>query len=199
MPFVASSRLLLVLPLLIASCVNVGSEQQRRAKAQRLSHDLQQLSPTVSPAEADKLATTAVETSAAMSRDFKPVFLPWANNALRNMGLRKRGLCYEWRDDLYPHLHRLNLKTMDLHLTSARRDTPREHNGIVVTAKKQAFKDGIALDPWRKGGRLEWGLVSKEHYPWQPLPWALTPMSLRHYIMPDLYPTIESARLEGHF
>lgn len=182
-------RLLPVLPLILASCVNVGTPKHRQAKAQRLSRDLQQLSPTVSPAEADKLATTAIEASATMSREFRPVFLPWANNALRNMGLRKRGLCYEWRDDLYPHLHRLKLKTMDLHLTSARRATPREHNGIVVTAKKQDFKEGIALDPWRKGGRLEWGRVAKEHYPWEPLPWALTPEVLRPYVMPELYPT----------
>lgn len=175
---------------LITSCVNVGTLAERQAKARRLSHDLQQLGPAVSAREADLLATTAIEESARMSMDFKPLVLPWANNSLVNVGLRKRGLCYQWRDDLFPHLFRLKPKTMDLHLTSAHRGTVREHNGIIVTAKGQPFEEGIVLDPWRKGGRLWWGRISADKkYPWKPLPWELTPVVLRPLLMPDLYPS----------
>jgi outer membrane murein-binding lipoprotein Lpp len=180
---------LVILPCVIASCVNVGTPEQRREKATRLSHDLQQLSPSVSRAEADKVAVAAIEESAKMSLDFKPLSMPWMNNGLVNSGLRKRGLCYQWRDDLFPHLHRLNLKTLDLHLTSARRATLLEHNGIVVTAKGQRFEDGIVLDPWRKGGRLAWAKVAEDRYPWLPLPRELTPMVLRPLLMPELYPS----------
>lgn len=183
-------RLLLFIPFLAVSCVNIGTPEHRRERAQRMSADLQRLSPSVSRAEADRLATTAIEASAQMSADFKPIPLPWMNNMLVNMGLRKRGLCYEWRDDLFPHLFRLNLRTMELHLTSAKRATRREHNGIIVTAKGQPFKDGIVLDPWRSGGRLWWGRVAQDRrYPWEPLPWELTPMVLRPLLMPDLYPS----------
>lgn len=191
-----SLRLLPVLPLLIlASCVNLGTVEARREKARQLSLDFQRLSPTVNPAEADKLAVTAIEASADLSREFKPVNMPWGNNALRNLGLRKRGLCYEWRDDLFPHLHRLHLKTLELHLTSAFRATPREHNGIIVTAKGQDFYQGIILDPWRRGGRLWWGTFGQDKkHKWKPLPWELTPMSLRPYLMPHLYPA-EAAKV----
>lgn len=189
-------RLLLsLLSLLLASCVNVGTPETRAVRVRQLSQDLQKLSPTVNPAEADKLAHTAIEVSAKLSQDFKPMCLPWANNALRNVGLRKRGLCYEWRDDLYPHLHVLNLKTLQLHLTSAFRTKPREHNGIIVTARGQRFEDGLILDPWRRGGRLWWGTFDQDKgHKWKPLPWELTPMALRPYIMPDLYPE-EAAKL----
>lgn len=182
-------RLLPLFSLLLASCVNVGTPETRRGQVLQLSQDLQKLSPAVSAKEADELALTAIETSARLSEDFKPMCLPWANNALKNAGLRKRGLCYEWRDDLYPHLHVLNLKTMDLHLTSAFRGTPREHNGIIVTARGQRFENGLILDPWRRGGRLWWGTFAQDKkHKWKPLPWELTPMALRPYIMPDLYP-----------
>lgn len=182
-------RLVSLLTLLLASCVNVGTPETRAAKVRQLSQDLQKLSPTVNPAEADKLAHTAVEVSARLSEDFKPMCLPWANNALRNVGLRKRGLCYEWRDDLYPHLHVLKLTTLQLHLTSAFRTKPREHNGIIVTARGQRFEDGLILDPWRRGGRLWWGTFAQDKsHKWKPLPWELTPMALRPYIMPELYP-----------
>jgi hypothetical protein len=89
---------------------------------------------------------------------------------------------------LFPHLHRLNLQTLDLHLTSSRRATLREHNGIVVTAKGQRFEEGIVLDPWRHCGVLAWARVSQDHYPWKPLPRELTPMVLRPLLMPELYP-----------
>lgn len=172
--------------LFLTSCVNVGTPAQLAQKAQRLSSDLQQLSPTISAEEASRLATTAINESAKMSRDFKPFCFPWMNNALVNTGLRKRGLCYQWRDDLFPHLFRLGLKTMDLHLASARRATMLEHNGIVVTAKGRPFAEGIILDPWRRGGRLWWGTMKQDRFhPWKPLPRELTPVVLRPLLMPE--------------
>lgn len=181
---------LLLISFLLSSCVNPGSVAERQEKARRLSQDLRALSPTVSGAEADQLASTAIEESAKLSADFKPLAYPWMNNGLVNMGLRKRGLCYQWRDDLFPHLFRLHLKTMDLHLTASKRDTWMEHHGIIVTAKGQPFEEGLVIDPWRNGGRLWWGLLKKDKkHPWKPLPRELTPMVLRPLLMPDLYPT----------
>ena len=179
-----------VLALVLASCVNPGTATERQEKARRLSHDLQQLSPTVNAQEADRLATTAIEESAKLSADFKPFIYPWMNNGLINTGLRKRGLCYQWRDDLFPFLFRLNLKTMELHLTASKRDTWLEHHGIIVTAKGQRFENGLVIDPWRHGGRLWWGLLKDDKkHPWKPLPYELTPMVLRPLLMPELYPT----------
>lgn len=178
-----------LLPCFLLSCVNVGTPEQRHERARGLSQALQQLSPQVSVSEADRLATTAIEESAKLSLDFKPLCLPWMNNGLVNTGLRKRGLCYQWRDDLFPHLFLLRLKTLDLHLTSSRRATLLEHNGIIVTAKGQRFEDGLVLDPWRKGGRLWWGRVAADRsHPWKPLPRDLTPLELRPLLMPELYP-----------
>lgn len=187
---ICSLLLLLALALALDSCVTPGTPATRLERARHLSHDLQQLSPTVSTREADLLATTAIEETAKLSEDFKPFAHPWINNGLVNTGLRKRGLCYQWRDDLFPFLFRLNLKTLELHLASSKRDTWQEHHGIIVTAKGQRFEDGLVIDPWRKGGRLWWGLLKNDKgHPWVPLPWKLTPMVLRPLLMPDLYPT----------
>lgn len=186
----------LLLLFTLASCVSVGTPAQRQERARQLSGALQQLSSTVSVKEADRLASTAIEESARLSADFSPMCYPWLNNGLVNTGLRKRGLCYQWRDDLFPHLFVLHLKTMELHLTASKRDTWLEHHGIIVTAKGQRFEDGLVIDPWRHGGRLWWGRVSADKkHPWKPLPYELTPMVLRPLLMPDLYPTKESAEL----
>lgn len=178
------------LALLIVSCVNPGIPALRQEQAHRLSYDLQQLSPIVSASEADKMAVTAIEESVKLSAIYKPLRLPWTNNGLVNLGLRKQGLCWQWRNDLFPHLFRLKSKTLELHLATAKRGTPFEHNGMVVTAEGQPFDQGIILDPWRKGGRLWWGRFDQDkRHPWKPLHRNLTPMVLRPLLMPHHYPT----------
>lgn len=179
---------ILLLSIFPASCVNLGTAEQRQVRIHKLSREIGQLSPTIDTREADKLAFTAVESSADLAREFKPVPVAWVNNNFVNSGLRKRGLCYHWREDLFPHLYALKLKTIDLHLASARRATRFEHNCIVITARGQRFEDGIALDPWRGCGVLAWAKVSEDRYPWQPLPRDFTPDVLRPLLMPELYP-----------
>jgi hypothetical protein len=185
-----------LLALLITSCVDPGTSALRQQQARRLSDDLQQLAPIVSAVEADKMAVTAIEESAKLSEAYKPVSLPWFNNWLVNRGLRKRGLCYQWRNDLFPHLFRLKSKTLELHLATTKRGTAFEHNGIVVTAHGQPFEQGLIFDPWRKGGRLWWGRFDQDkRHPWKPLHRDLTPMVLRPLLMPHHYPTPESVDL----
>lgn len=182
-----------LLALLITSCVDPGSSAFRQQQARRLSHDLQQLAPIVSAGEADKMAVTAVEESARLSKVYQPVHIPWFNNWLVNRGLRKRGLCYQWRNDLFPPLFRLSSKTLDLHLATSRRGAAFEHNAIVVTAHGQPFEQGLILDAWRKGGRLWWGRFDQDQRrPWKPLHRDLTPMVLRPLLMPQHYPDLRS-------
>jgi hypothetical protein len=178
-----------LLVLLITSCVDPGTPAFRQQQARRLSHDLQRLAPTVSAGEAKKMAVTAIEESAKLSKAYKPVRIPWFNNWLVNRGLRERGLCYQWRNDLFPHLFQLKSTTLDLHLATTRQATPFEHNGIVVTAHGQAFEQGLIFDPWRKGGRLWWGTFDQDKWhPWKKLHRDLTPMVLRPLLMPNRYP-----------
>lgn len=175
--------------MLTASCADPGNTNFRKHQARRLSHDLQTLSPSVQTEEADKLATTAVEQSARLSDAYQPVRLPWFNNFLINRGLRDRGLCYQWRNDLFPHLFRLRTSSLKLHLATSRKGTMREHNSIVVTAAGQPFESGLVLDPWRGSGKLWWGSVKNDtRYPWVPLSRDQTPLSLRPLLMPQHHP-----------
>lgn len=166
--------------MMLVSCVSVEEPAKRKERAERLQRDLMGLAPTVAETDARLLALTAVERSSELGGKFRPMHWAWANNALVNAGMRERGLCYQYRDDLYLSLGPLKLKTLQLHLTSTYRATPREHNGIVVTAIGQPFMDGIVLDAWVHGGRLWWKRVKADkRHKWEPLPWALTPVVLR--------------------
>ncbi|MBE7496750.1 MAG: hypothetical protein HS117_17550 [Verrucomicrobiaceae bacterium] len=178
-----SSAIICLFPWL-AACVSPESNARRQARAALLARDLQSLDPGVSTPEAEKLATAAVERAHELNRRWKPARMAWMNNLFVNTGLRGSGLCYQWREAMYPALHHLRPRTLVIHLASARRATLREHNAIVITARGQAFDDGIVLDAWRSGGILKWSRVRSDAYPWKPLPWELTPVELRPLIMP---------------
>ena len=175
----------LFLTLLLSACVHTGTPAQRSLRAASLAKDLASLSTSVRPTEAALLARTAVEESATLAAKFRPMHIAWLNNNLVNSGVLDRGLCWHWRDDLFPHLFALKLRTLDLHLASARRGTSLEHNAIVVTPRAGRFEEGIVLDPWRRGGVLVWKHVADDRYPWQPQPPELTPDSLRPLLMPE--------------
>ena len=138
------------------------------AKAQ-LRTKLAMLSPTVRVDEAERLAQCAYVTSRRLAREYRVVFPPALNNILINTGARKRGLCYQWTEDLLHQLDALKLETLELHWGEAFARTFSENNGVVVTAKGQPFGQGIVLDAWRYQGRLYWGPVRKdpEGYPWK--------------------------------
>jgi hypothetical protein len=138
------------------------------AKAE-LRTKLAMLSPSVSVAEAERLAQCAYVTSRQLAREYRVVFPPALNNILVNTGARKRGLCYQWTEDLIHELDALKLETLELHWGEAFARTFSENNGVVVTAKGQPFTHGIVLDAWRYQGRLYWGPVRKdpEQYPWR--------------------------------
>jgi hypothetical protein len=141
---------------------DIAAEAQLRTK-------LAMLSPTVRVDEAEKLALCAYKTSRRLAREYRVVFPPALNNILINTGGRKRGLCYQWTEDLLHELDALKLETLELHWGEAFAKTFSENNGVVVTARGQPFRQGIVLDAWRYQGRLYWGPVRKdpEGYPWK--------------------------------
>ena len=142
-----------------------------REKVQQLEQELIVLSETVDKTEAMLVAETAVRESAVLAEEYQLVRPAVAHNLLIALGLKDRGLCYHWTEDLMKRLQKLDLKTLELYWGVAYRGSElREHNCVVVTAKGQDFFEGIVLDPWRNSGNLFWARVTKDDYPWKVLP-----------------------------
>jgi hypothetical protein len=125
------------------------------------------LSPTVSPDEAQRVAYTAYLTGRELHREWRVAWLPGIQNFLVNIGKRKGGLCFQWATELLVRLDALKLQTLDLHWAESGANTNAEHNVIVVTARGQAFGEGILLDLWRYSGTLVWTQVAMDpDYRW---------------------------------
>ena len=135
-------------------------------KAEELANQLAMLSRRVDPNEAKLLADCAYATVAQLRKEYRMFATPIFNNFLVYHGWRKRGYCYHWTEDLLLALDKLKLKTLELHWADTYRDTWRENNCLVVTAKGQAFEHGMILECWRHFGHLRWNLVPSDQDPY---------------------------------
>ncbi|HVD95223.1 MAG TPA: hypothetical protein VNE84_03670 [Candidatus Limnocylindria bacterium] len=127
-----------------------------------LSKALTGLAADVDPAEAQSLSITAHTTARRLKREYRVVLNPEFTVFLYNIGMRKRGWCGHWAQDIGAELKELKLKTLVLHWGEAYPNTTSENNALVVTARNQPFQDGIILDGWRRAGRLFWCPVTKD-------------------------------------
>src|SRR5437762_3624827 len=160
----------IIAALAISSAV-FGAEQQWQhfevpgkdvAKAEELANQLASLSRRVDPNEATLVAQCAFSTVARLRQEYRMFGTPIFNNFLVYHGLRKRGYCYQWSEDLLVALDTLKLKTLELHWAESYAGTYRENNCLVVTAKGQPFDRGMILECWRHFGHLRWNLVPSD-------------------------------------
>ena len=124
------------------------------AKAEALANQLAALSPTVDRTEAKLLADCAYATVSQLRRQYPMFATPIFNNFLIYHGLKKRGYCYQWSEDLLVALDALKLNSLELRWGESNPGNWRENNCIVVTAKGRPFRSGIMLDCWRHLGHL---------------------------------------------
>jgi len=180
-------RVLLLLVVFLNACVSShqmdqGSSANARAqdhrasqayheKLESLQDDLAALNQQANILEAQLVAETAITYSDQLAEEYQLVRPAVLHNVLIRVGLKDRGLCYHWTEDLLKQLQSLDLRTYQFHWGVAHRGSElREHNSVVITARGQAFEKGMVLDPWRNSGDLYWALIKSDRYPWKELP-----------------------------
>lgn len=145
---------------------------QGEAGVLALAAALGALGPGVDPAEAGRVARVAYATSARLRVAYGIEDPPLVHNAKVNAGLKPRGLCYHWAEDMEAALREaVGFRTLAPLRGIANYDTPWriEHSSVIVAARGAGLMDGIVIDPWRAGGALTW-LPARDDakYPWRP-------------------------------
>jgi hypothetical protein len=136
------------------------------AAAQALMNQIAALSPDVRAEEAARAAECVYNSAGQLRREYGVIWPPLFNNVLVNSGIRKRGLCFQWAEDLLVTLDALKLTSLELHWGEADAGTWQESNCVVVTAKAQPFNTGIIFDCWRHSGHLYWTEVGADKVTW---------------------------------
>jgi len=136
----------------------------------RLAAAIRSLGPEVDAEEAERAARITYEHTHQLALEYEITDPPIVHNTKVNMGLKPAGLCWHWARDIEDRLKQEEFQTLDLHRAVANSENAfrLEHSTAIVSAKGDAFDQGIVLDPWRKGGQLTWTpVVDDRSYKWE--------------------------------
>jgi hypothetical protein len=171
----ASIRAICVLGfcLVVAAC---GTAPEKRAPATtleiaQLAAEIRAMGEDVDPEEAERAARIAYRHTRELAIQYEIVDPPLVHNTKVNMGLKPRGLCWHWAEDMEKRLKAENFETLVLYraIANADNDWLIDHSTAIIAAKGEGLFEGIVLDPWRKGGVLFWDQVVEDtRYDWVP-------------------------------
>ena len=161
----------LALSLVMGCGTGTGPVTATPDEVQELAVAITALSPEVDPEEAYRAAKISFEHSRELAIQYEITDPPLVHNSKVNMGIKPRGLCYHWAQDMEKRLKAERFKTLEMHRAIANASNPFriEHSTAIISAKGADMYDGIVLDPWRLGGQLFWDeLRDDTRYKWVP-------------------------------
>lgn len=171
----AALSILPVLGLLtVSACGAVPPGGPRPGTAQEvdaLTSAILALGPGIDPEEAARAAQISYDHTYQLALEYQITDPPLVHNTKVNMGLRPRGLCWHWAEDMETRLEAETFRTLDLHRAIANADNPFriDHSTAILSRMGDGMADGIVLDPWRQGGVLFWSpFAADTDYRWQP-------------------------------
>jgi len=166
----------LIAAVFLSGCVPVQNPAELPPVTQTELSDLENgilaLGPDVDPEEAKRAALIAFEYPRELAVRYNVTDTPLTHNTKVNTGLRSRGLCWHWADDLEARLAQENFQTLDLHraIGNSRKPWRIEHSTVLIGHKGSDLNEALVLDPWRNGGLLFWALpLEDKRYDWLPV------------------------------
>lgn len=154
--------------LALAGCAVAPGPEPVDQRVTDLTAAILALGP-VDAEEAARAARIAVHYPLDLRRDYGVTDPPLVHNTKVNLGLRPRGLCWHWADDLEARLRAEAFQTLVLHRAIANATSVLiDHSTVVISARGAEMEQGLVLDPWRYGGDLFWSKVAEDpRYEWQ--------------------------------
>lgn len=161
----------LLLALVLSACASGGPVRGTSSDIAGLAAEIEAMSPSITASDAQRAAQLAYDTTHALALAYQISDPPLIHNAKVNAGLRPRGLCYHWAEDLEARLIAAEFETLSIKRAIANSDNAIliDHSTAVITAKGAPMQSGVVIDPWRYGGRLFWASVDADaRYDWKP-------------------------------
>jgi len=155
----------------LAACSDYGPIEVAPDDVARLEAGLLALGPEVDPEEAARAARIAFEYTGVLAREYEITDPPLVHNTKVNMGLRPRGLCWHWAEDMEKRLLAENFQTLDVlrAIANSESDWLIDHSTALLAPRGGSLEQAMVLDPWRYGGRLAWATVPEDtRYDWVP-------------------------------
>ncbi len=166
--------LAMTMVVVVAGCKSIppeGPPAASKAQIDALATAIVQMDAGVDPSEAVLAARLAYDYPLQLAKEYELEDPPLIHNMKVNRGVKPRGLCYQWADDMQARLAVEEFETLSLHRAIANADNPIliDHSTVIIASKNEGLFDGIILDPWRNSGVLFWSPVLEDkRYNWVP-------------------------------
>lgn len=161
---------LLGLAVVLSGCGG-GPQVASQSDITALSQRIQALDPAIDRIEADRAAQIAYSYTRQLAMEYQITDPPLIHNTKVNLGIKPRGLCWHWAEDMERRLKAEGFQTLSMHRAIANADNPWriDHSTAIISARGDDMYAGIVLDPWREGGRLFWDNIEADtRYEWRP-------------------------------
>ncbi len=141
--------------------------EKNSPRVQLLKKEILSLSKNIDKIEAEDLAIFSISYSKKLANDYHITLSPLFQNFLINIGLRKKGYCYNYANDLLKALLKRGYKSFDFYRVIYKKGTMFEHNAILIRAKNSKVS-GVILDGWRNAGKLYFSKIENDkEYKWK--------------------------------
>ncbi|MEM9970614.1 MAG: hypothetical protein AAF762_05900 [Pseudomonadota bacterium] len=160
---------LALLALVACGAPQEATDPVTEADVAALAKSIAALGPDVDPDEARRAAEIAFSYTRELAIAYEIVDPPLVHNTKVNMGVKPRGLCWHWAEDMENRLDAEGFETlaMERAIANAFNDWLIDHSTAIIVARGDGFEDGIVLDPWRWGGHLFWDETADDtRYDW---------------------------------
>lgn len=146
------------------------SAKEQSQKVKLLQKQILNTGEHISVEEALSVAKVSVYYPLELAKQYELTNSPVIHNILVNQGIKPRGLCTHWTEDMLRKLASLKLQTLKFYWVVANREEAfrLEHSALVVVATDKSYTDGIVLDAWRDSGILYFSAVTQDKYQWFP-------------------------------
>lgn len=137
-------------------------DNYREIHPQILSDEMEELKK-----EAGVLAASLISGIGDLHKKYKIGTFPLVHNLLIDVGLKKRGACKHWAEDLLALINSWEHPHFTSYWAEAHPGNILEHNVAVLAPRNSSFDKGILIDPWRTAGKPFWIKVSQDPHPWK--------------------------------
>ncbi len=142
--------------------------EQKENNVSKLYSKVISLSEDIDKHEAKKFSQEVIFFSKKLAFEYEVQTPALIHNTLINLGLKQRGLCYHYANDLLSFLKSKNFKTINFKKVIAKRGEYFEHTALILTRDDIKFENAIIFDAWRDSGELFFSSIKDDNrYIWE--------------------------------
>ncbi len=136
--------------VIVAGCAKPpagGPPLASQGDINKLTAAITALGDQVDPEEARRAAEIAMLYPNRLAKQYRITDHPLVHNTKVNQGLRPRGLCWHWAQDMQTRLAQENFKTLVLHRAIANSDSWIfiEHSTVIISQVGDSQDQGIVV------------------------------------------------------